>query len=407
MIIREGPPVFAQFLHYQAALIADAGGMKARAGQEYSAIVKAPVPKSYRFMEGAISFYRRNGDKAEADRLFNEFMKKYLVLSENTSLVLKNEPIANNGVEGAAELLAEVGSYLNDNGIGNEAVEYLRLALYLRPDLPHAQYILADILGAAGQEKQAIEIFRKINPGSPYNWRGRLGIARDLEKTGEVKQARNMLLTLDEERPESLDAIVTLGDMYLHDERYADAAKAYSAALEKIKTPEEKYWILYYSLGACYERMGEWDKAEKYLLEALKLSPEQPETLNYLAYSWTERGEKLEEARKMLEEALARAPDDAHIMDSYGWVLYKLHDYAGAVKNLEAAAMLMSYDATVNDHLGDAYWMAGRRNEARFQWETALDLKPEPAQIVLIKRKLASGLEPEAPEGKNHSPAGK
>lgn len=391
-LIHEGPPVFSQFLHYQAAIIADMAGMKTRADQEYSAIIKSHSPKSYRFMEGAISFYRRSGNPL-ANQLYEEFMKKYLVLSENSSLPLTTQPIVNDGIEGAAELFAEVGSYLNDNVFSIEAVEYLRLALYLRPDLPHAQYILADILSSMGHEKEAIELLGKINPNSPYNWRGRIGIARDLEKIGTTKQAESILLSLDQERPENLEAIATLGDIYQHQENYAQAAKVYEKAVEKIKNPEEKHWVLFYSLGAAYERIGEWKKAEHYLIEALKLSPGQPEALNYLAYSWVERGENLQQAREMLETALKKSPDDAHIIDSYGWALFRLKDYPGAVKNLEQAAMGMPYDSTVNDHLGDAYWMAGRRNEARFQWSAALNMKPEPSQVVLIKRKLAQGLD--------------
>ncbi len=46
----------------------------------------------------------------------------------------------------------------------------------------------------------------------------------------------------------------------------------------------------------------------------------------------------------------------------------------------------------INDHLGDAYWRAGRTREARFQWQRALTFKPEPDVVATIQQKLAEGL---------------
>jgi hypothetical protein len=50
-------------------------------------------------------------------------------------------------------------------------------------------------------------------------------------------------------------------------------------------------------------------------------------------------------------------------------------------------------DPVLNDHLGDAYWRVGREREARFQWDQALTLKPEPEDAEKIKKKLQRGLQ--------------
>jgi Flp pilus assembly protein TadD len=63
-----------------------------------------------------------------------------------------------------------------------------------------------------------------------------------------------------------------------------------------------------------------------------------------------------------------------------------------AVPLLERAVQLAPADATLNDHLGDAYWRAGRKNEARFQWQRALISNPEPDQVAPITAKLKNGL---------------
>jgi nucleoid-associated protein YgaU len=62
------------------------------------------------------------------------------------------------------------------------------------------------------------------------------------------------------------------------------------------------------------------------------------------------------------------------------------------VRELERAVELRPQDSVINDHLGDAYWRAGRKLEARFQWRHAQALGPEPAEFVKIEDKLANGL---------------
>lgn len=94
----------------------------------------------------------------------------------------------------------------------------------------------------------------------------------------------------------------------------------------------------------------------------------------------------------MIERAVELRPDDGYIVDSLGWVLYRLRDFNGAVERLERAVELRPQDPTINDHLGDAYWRVGRRNEARFQWMRALALKPDAEHIPGIEKKLRDGL---------------
>ena len=124
--------------------------------------------------------------------------------------------------------------------------------------------------------------------------------------------------------------------------------------------------------------------------------------LNYLGYSWVELGRNLDRARSMIEKAVEKRPTDGYIVDSLGWVLYRLGDLPGAVKNLERAVELRPEDPTINDHLGDVYWLVGRKNEARFQWQRSLILEPEKDLEARIKDKLENGFDPE----KHGKPAG-
>jgi Flp pilus assembly protein TadD len=114
--------------------------------------------------------------------------------------------------------------------------------------------------------------------------------------------------------------------------------------------------------------------------------------LNYLGYSWADRGVHLNRALTMIEMAAKLRPDSAAITDSLGWVLYRRHDIANALAVEQRAAEMAPADATINAHLGDVYWAAGRRLEARYQWQRALTLDPKPAEAAAIRDRLRQGL---------------
>ena len=100
----------------------------------------------------------------------------------------------------------------------------------------------------------------------------------------------------------------------------------------------------------------------------------------------------------MIERAVAASPDSGYIVDSLGWVYYRLGRYAEAVVQMERAVELEAVDPVVNDHLGDVYWAVGRKREAQFQWKRALsfvefstmDTDADPDRI---RRKLEVGLD--------------
>src|SRR5690606_9367723 len=99
-----------------------------------------------------------------------------------------------------------------------------------------------------------------------------------------------------------------------------------------------------------------------------------------------------------VEKAVASNPRSGAMIDSLGWAHYRMGDYKAAVEKLEQAVELEAGDPEINNHLGDAYWMAGRKDEAVFQWRRVLTLKPDAKIQADAEAKLASGLGPQAPK---------
>jgi Flp pilus assembly protein TadD len=94
----------------------------------------------------------------------------------------------------------------------------------------------------------------------------------------------------------------------------------------------------------------------------------------------------------MIELALEQRPSDGAIIDSLGWSLYLRGEIPAAIERLEDALVYVPNDPTVNEHLGDAYWVQGRFIEARHRWQAALDAEPQSEQVQRLNSKLEFGL---------------
>lgn len=301
-------------------------------------------------------------------------------------------PLAATPSQGLAEGLFNLATALPRDRVGNVVLLYAQLARILRPAFPLAEILIGDILMSRERYADAAAMYRRIDPKSKYGWTARLRTADALYEADRLDAARKLLDDMGDERPERLDALLKLGNFLRFKERYADAVVIYDRAFERLKDPKKRDWNLFYSRGIALERAKQWDRAEKDFLKALTLMPEQPYVLNYLGYSWVERRKKLDRAKKMIENAVAQRRNDGYIVDSMGWVLYRLGEFDKAVPHLERAVQLRPHDPIINDHLGDAYWRVGRKHEARFQWRRALSFKPEKEEQAKIETKLEKGL---------------
>ncbi len=298
-----------------------------------------------------------------------------------------------NAKDGVAEVFLVVAGALNGEAADSYTLLYSRLGEYLRPDHVDAALLSAALLESLERYDLATESYNKVPRDHPSFDAAELGRAEALRKSERTDMAIEVLEQLARDRPDNPVVHVTLGDTLRGLERYDEATAAYDAAIAIYGDPEPEQWLVYFARGITHEREDRWELAEADFRKALELNPGQPQVLNYLGYSFVEMGINLEEATEMIEEAVAARPDSGYIVDSLGWVQYRLGRYQEAVTNLERATELMPVDPIVNDHLGDAYWAVGRKIEAEFQWKRALSFDPEEEDAVRIRRKLEVGLD--------------
>ncbi len=389
------------------ALINEVAGNAAAAGEAYKAAAGKRQRTNLRLTQLQGEFLERAGQKESAKAAYDAYMAEHpnSTVLEGSLKRLDGGPKPPVRVKTAREGVAEAlfslaGSIRQQDSF--ETMLYARLALHLKPRMDIAKLLVAEVLEGDERLAESNAVYRQIGRTSGFSWSARLRIASNLDRLDKTEQAVLELRSLAQERQDRYDALVSMGDIFRRRERYREAADAYADARARIPSLEPRHWTLLYAIGIAHERLKEWPKAEPAFLKALELQPDQPFVLNYLGYSWVELGKNLDRAKGMIETAVEKRPTDGYIVDSLGWVLYRLGDLPGAVRNLERAVELRPEDPTINDHLGDVYWLVGRKNEARFQWQRSLILEPEKDLEAKIKDKLENGFDPE----KHGKPAG-
>ena len=382
---------------YHEAMLLNLGGRTGQALAKLDGLLPESGPAPVRVVQTYADILVRLGRQDEALALVGDQLKlgdRPILRRVSDHLEAAEAPGQPFGdpIGGIADALLGIAEALQQERGSARAILYARLALYLRADLDEGHLLIGDIL--AGQENYgaAIAAYDSINAKSPIGYAAKVRKGQALHDQGQKEAAFSLLQEVAELDPDKTEALIQLGNLLRRDELYERAEKAYSQAIARIDEAEPEQWTLYYARGITYERTKRWPEAEADFLFALELEPDQPFVLNYLGYSWVDQGLNLEEAQDMLHQAVAARPDDGFIVDSLGWVFYRLGDFEQAVEQLERAVELQPGDPVINDHLGDAYWQVGREREAYFQWRRALTLDPEEEEIAKIREKLKFGL---------------
>ena len=298
-----------------------------------------------------------------------------------------------NAAAGVAETAFMIGTLLTADAREEYILLYARTAQYLNPANIDAILLSAELLQEMGRYELASETFAQVPTDDPSYTAAELGRIDSLRFSQRTDAAVEVAQKLARDYPELPFVQSRLGDVLREVERYDEAYDAYSRAIDLYPQADPSLWIIHYTRAITAFDQDDWPAAEADFRRALELEPDQPEVLNFLGYSLVERGEKLDEAVDMIERAVAGRPQSGAIIDSLGWVYFKLGRFREAVEPLESAAALEATDPIVNDHLGDAYWAVGRQREARFQWQRALSFDPEEDLAARIRAKLEDGLD--------------
>lgn len=295
--------------------------------------------------------------------------------------------------DGVAEVFFNVAQLLS--GDRNTTLPLLMAQAARGIDEGHSDAVVlaGELMRETDQFQLAADTYTTVPEDDPNYIEAQMGRAEALEDLGAQEEAIGILSALAEARPDLASVHAAYGDILRRSEQFEGAIAAYTAVLDLVDSDLPRYWFIHYARAISYHQLDDWDPAEADFRRALELNPEQPNVLNYLGYSLVEQRRSFDEALGMIQRAVAARPDSGYIIDSLGWVYYRLGRFEEAVAPMERAVELEPNDPIVNDHLGDVYWVNGRFREAEFQWHRALSFDPEDEDADRIRRKLDVGLD--------------
>lgn len=252
------------------------------------------------------------------------------------------------------------------------AERHLKRVLALNPRNDQARLYLGQLAYERKDYEQALEWYRQVR-AEELRFEVHLRAANAMAASGDVDGA---LAYLGQVRPandaQRVQWTIAREEILREAGRLAEAMAMLNRRLREM--PEDK--DLLYTRGVLAAEMGQLALHEADMRRLLAQDPNNAQALNALGYTLADRTDRYEEAYELIKRALALRPADPFILDSMGWVEYRLGRLDSALTYLKKA-WAKRKDPEIGAHLGEVLWQLGRRDEARRIWDQARQRDPD------------------------------
>ncbi len=269
-----------------------------------------------------------------------QFLNQYLKLPDNE---IERNP---------AILYVALGQLFEENQEFEEALYWLEQVT--KPNLEIAIHLRrALLLGKLNQHTSALKLVRSLN--------------------GNTEK-------------EQIQIILTEAQLLREQEQTEAAISVITKAIQLYPNHPD----LLYEQAMLAEKLNQMELMEDNLRRVIALQPNNPHAYNALGYALADRNLRLDEAKTLIEKAIELAPDDAFILDSLGWVFFKIGNHQQALSLLQKAYR-MKADAEIAIHLGEILWVTGDSESAKALWRSVI--KNANTADVLKKTLIRLGIE--------------
>ena len=229
--------------------------------------------------------------------------------------------------------------------------------------------------------EEAIGWYQKVDAG---DWvRAQLKIATLIARQQGLTAGRDYLQRIEARTQEDSIQMIQVEAQLLRD------AKAWGETYEMLTKAVAKYpesFELLYDRAMAAERIDKLDVLEADLRRVIRMKPDYAHAYNALGYTLADRTTRLSEAKELIEKAFKLSPDDPFILDSLGWVNFRMGRMQDAIKHLQTAYGQRP-DPEIAAHYGEVLWSAGNRDEARKVWNAALSENPNHESLLAVMAK--------------------
>ena len=234
-----------------------------------------------------------------------------------------------------------------------------------------ARMMIMDTYRAAKDLPKALQTGKEALAKYPADPAIRTSHALLLGENGQTEEAVKMLRAQLHGDTGDRETYLNIAQVYERGRRYKEAEEAARAAEVLPGQPRENEMV-WFLLGAIYERQKFFDKAEDQFKKVLAVNPKNAPVLNYYGYMLGDLGIRLDEAEALVQKALKEDPYNGAYLDSLGWIYFKENKLTASETTLRKAVERERHDATIHSHLGDLYAKMGRSELAAAEWEKSL-----------------------------------
>lgn len=271
------------------------------------------------------------------------------------------------------DILYAVGILSLQVGDAGEGESQLKKLVELgKGEVNPARFYLGQIAEEAKRTEDALRWYDEVVAGE-HLMTARLRAVQLLSQQNRIDEARARLKDIQPDDDEGRQRLILAEAQLLRDAgRHREAWEFLEDQLAR--QPEQT--DLLYETALAAEKIDRWERTEALLRRLIELKPDSAQAYNALGYSLAERNIRLEEARQLIEKALALKPDDPFILDSQGWVLFRLGRHEEALALLQRAHGVRP-DPEIAAHIGEVQWVLGRRDDALKTWREAAREHPK------------------------------
>lgn len=278
-----------------------------------------------------------------------------------------------------AEIMLAVGLLATEMGDFDTTETSFKKALSLGYKDTNAIYFhLGQIYEETDRPDLAMETYRMVKSGGRY-LPAQIRYADLLALKGQLQEAREHLQKLPAANDQqAAHLILAEAQILRRSKAHQEVFNLLNEGLKKLPDYPE----LLYDRALAADKLGKFNILEQDLHKLIKLKPDNAHAYNALGYSYAERGAHLPEALKLIKKAVELSPEDPYIMDSLGWVYYRMGNFAEGLNYLNLAFAARP-DPEIAAHLGEVLWVQGAKDDAKNIWRSALE--KDPVNEVLLE----------------------
>ena len=332
---------------------------------------KGDINKALNWLESTLKIHKDNfnlrmayarllTDAKRFDEARNQFVFLYNQTPDNTDLLY------------ALGLLS-----LQENQL-TKSEKYFKRLIELKKHIFDANYYLGRIAEEKNELDKANNFYRSVHGGENY-FDAFIRISLIFAKQGDIEKALTNIRSIEKPKDEHRNILIQAEcEILIEEKRFEEALDVFNKAIQEQSHPD-----LLYSRAMLAEKINRFDILETDLVSIIGKDPDNATALNALGYTLADRGERLDDAYDYIKRAYELSPGDFYILDSMGWVLYRLGRLDEAIDFLQKAFDLRN-DPEVAAHLGEVHWIMGNKQAAKAVWETALQDTPADDRLLKV-----------------------